>query len=384
MSATENAESAAGTEGGYYAIKGFLYQFDKTLIEVLTNHSKLVAFENEQDINYEKFVIQVKHKETQKYSHSKIRRAVEQLMHFFSHNRTKEICLYCYFKDTQPQDWRMTAQELDKVLSQTTKASFPATLRTEFLSKFIVRFSENYESQFRKLLGLIRSSFGIAGQDLAVLYHSIFRSKLLETSILSKEDRRIRFSDLKRFLGDLEVRIFGSAYDKYLGADKYARVIKRAFFTPAFPNIENFERLLVLECDEETTTGDVIKFAHAASNKWYRKGKSPQPYLAIRCLPGDQLNQIKQALFDTRIHFFDGTHFHGDRFRLDELAGEPPGHRTFVIKLVDSHQVAALAQKIAIRETFQFFATEPLRLNHDGTHRRIQIKSIDQALRILA
>ena len=31
--------------GGYYAIKGFLYQFDKTLIEILRNPSKKVGIE---------------------------------------------------------------------------------------------------------------------------------------------------------------------------------------------------------------------------------------------------------------------------------------------------------------------------------------------------
>jgi len=32
-------------KGGYYAIKGFLYQFDKALIEILRNPSKKVGIE---------------------------------------------------------------------------------------------------------------------------------------------------------------------------------------------------------------------------------------------------------------------------------------------------------------------------------------------------
>lgn len=66
-------------EGGYYAIKGFLYQFDKTIIEVLRKPTTKVAFETVQDINYEDYVLQIKHKETQTYSPSRIQRAVGQL-----------------------------------------------------------------------------------------------------------------------------------------------------------------------------------------------------------------------------------------------------------------------------------------------------------------
>jgi len=51
--------------GGYYAIKGFTYQFDKSLLEVLANQSKQIEIEQIQDIGIEGFYIQVKYKETQ-------------------------------------------------------------------------------------------------------------------------------------------------------------------------------------------------------------------------------------------------------------------------------------------------------------------------------
>ena len=53
----ENKHKTRIDEGGYYAIKGFLYQFDKTLIEVITNPQTSVAFENRQDIDYEDYVL---------------------------------------------------------------------------------------------------------------------------------------------------------------------------------------------------------------------------------------------------------------------------------------------------------------------------------------
>lgn len=59
-------------DGGYYAVKGFLYQYDKTIFEILKNPETEIKFELVQDINYEDYVIQIKHKETQDFYNSKI------------------------------------------------------------------------------------------------------------------------------------------------------------------------------------------------------------------------------------------------------------------------------------------------------------------------
>ena len=55
-------------DGGYYAIKGFDYQIDKTILEVLKqpNGDEEVAIEQIQDINTNSYVIQDKYKETKK------------------------------------------------------------------------------------------------------------------------------------------------------------------------------------------------------------------------------------------------------------------------------------------------------------------------------
>ena len=78
-------------DGGYYAIKGYIYQFDKTLIDVLENPNTEVEFEQKQDISYQDFVIQVKHKETQNYYNSTIRKPVIQLIDLFEKNQSQKI-----------------------------------------------------------------------------------------------------------------------------------------------------------------------------------------------------------------------------------------------------------------------------------------------------
>lgn len=78
-------------DGGYYAMKGFLYQFDATLMKILKHPNQKIRFEVEQDIDYEKFVIQVKHKEAVKYSPSKIRGAIKQLIDLSTLKKIRNI-----------------------------------------------------------------------------------------------------------------------------------------------------------------------------------------------------------------------------------------------------------------------------------------------------
>ena len=64
-------------EGGYYAIKDFLYQYDKAILEILSRDEGVpVYIERIQDIDCENYVLQVKHKEAADYSASKIREPI--------------------------------------------------------------------------------------------------------------------------------------------------------------------------------------------------------------------------------------------------------------------------------------------------------------------
>jgi len=378
MSKTTNGAA----DGGYYAIKGFLYQFDKTLIEVFTNPKVTVAFENQEDIKYENFVIQVKHKETQPYSHSKVRKPIEGLMELFSRDNGKRFCLYCHFCDRQPGEWHLTLSELDSVLGEQAKAQYPKSLRDQFCNSFVIKFSDDYETQFTQTLALIRASFNFREGE-AILYHSIFQSKLLKLSLKPKADRQVCVRDLKGFLDDAEVTVSQRAYFKYLDAVKYSKLIKATYFTFKEPNLENFERLFALHCDAEVGDVELSKIATRVARKFFKKGKSPQPYIAFLGLGEDRFKELKRVLYDQGTSFFDGTHFDGDRFRLDELAAKRLDDDTFQVKILSEAVISDLAQKVKLREVFQFFIEAPTEINIHGRHCRIQIDRTDHILQMI-
>jgi len=380
----DKMSTTVGDEGGYYAIKGFLYQFDKTLIEVMSNPKTQIAFENQQDINYENYVLQVKHKETQKYAAHKIRKPVDGLLGLFSQDSSKKLCLYCHFADKIPNDWHLTLVELDSIISPSAKSQYKMSLCEQFISSFVVRFSEDYQTQFEQTIKLIRESFTLKDDEEAILYHAIFRSKLLDRSIKPRPQRRICFQELRSFLEDAEVTVFQASYSKYLTAEKYAKLIKRRYFTFSAPNIENFQRLFLIECDPTFTRVDLVEVASRIARKYFRKNKSPQPFLAIRNAADNYLNQVKRDLFDKGVRFFDGTYFDGDRFRMEDLAIKHLPDATFTLRIVPENELSHLARTIDLQEVYQFFVSSPAELAVSGRHIRLQVRKTEEVLRIIS
>lgn len=368
--------------GGYYAIKGFLYQFDKSLIEILKNPGEKIGIEKIQDINIHNYAIQVKHKETQNYSPSKIKNAVIQLLELFKIDKSQKFCLYCYFKDKSPQIFKPNLTEFNKILGD-KKDEYLDYLKKEFIQNFQINFSDNFEKQFEELIEIIRDAFSLDSKEKAIIYHSIFRSKLFDISIKSKDERDISKNELSLFINDTEQTIFYSSYSKYLGRDKYEKIIRKDFFTFKAANIDNFERLFVIDCHNDVNLVDINKIVNCISNKFFKVSKSPQPILCFLNLSEIKLIELKQELIDQGIMFNDGTFFNGDRFRLDRIIENEIKNNQLKVKIVDFDHLFNILEKIKIREIYQFYIDLPLSIETDQKHIKIQIEETNQIHRMI-
>jgi hypothetical protein len=231
---------------------------------------------------------------------------------------------------------------------------------------------------------MIKDTFSLHDDELAVIYHGIFRSKLLERSIQPRAARHVCVDELKRFLEDAEITVFQSTYYKYLSVNRYIRLIRKEYFTFTAANIECFERLFIIECDRDVNEGDLCELASRLARKYFRKGKSPQPYVCFRNIDGDHLRTLKCTLFGRILKFFDGTNFDGDQFRLQELVKSRLNDGSISIKIVPEDKVCELLSNIKMDEVYQLFASVPLGLHSQGRHIRIQIMNSRQAIKMLA
>ncbi len=344
--------------GGYYAIKGFTYQFDKSLLEILNNQTQDVELEQIQDIGLNNFYIQVKYKETQNYADSKIKPAVLQLLKCFLDDKNRKFKLYCYFKDKSSQTITLTETQLDQILGSDS-GQYTLDDKKAFIDNFILEFSSNFEKQFSDLIELIKGTFQLKTEEEATTYHAIFKANLFDVAIKKNPKlRTINFTKLKGVINSKEKIIFDAAYYKYLKTERYLKFIKKEYFTFKKLNTPNKERLFVIETDNPMKDGDIIQIITNIKNKYFKKDTSPAPYICLFGIDNAKITSLKQKLWDKGLIFSDGTHFYGDKFRMNDLVADTHNNNCGItFKLLSLDQLPLLFKKKRPDESFLFLTS---------------------------
>jgi hypothetical protein len=342
-------------DGGYYAIKGFTFQFDKSLLEVLENQTSDVEIEHIQDIGVNNYYIQVKYKETQTYAASKIKKPMVQLLECFRIDKSKKFCLYCYFNDKLPERVVLTEDDLDQILG-TSKDCFTKDDKKAFIACFVIEFSENFEQQFEELIQKIKTYFQLRSKEEATVYHAILRARLLELAInKDKTQRTINFQKAKKLLGKKEKIIFEIAYCKYLTNDRYLGYLKKEYFTLNKPNMPCMERLFIIEIDTFIKNNEIINIINNISGRYFKKDTSPAPYICLIGLDKERLVDVKRKLWDADLFFIDGTNFDGDRFRISDLLKDNYRYDSkFKFKLLSANELSTLLKAEVLDAIFVF------------------------------
>ena len=344
--------------GGYYAIKGFTYQFDKSLLEILNNQTQDVELEQIQDIGVSNYYIQVKYKETQNYADSKIKPAVLQLLKCFIVDKNKKFKLYSYFKDKSSQVTTLTENQLNQVLGSDS-SQYTQDDKKTFIENFILEFSSNFEKQFSDLVKLIKTCFQLKTEEEAATYHAIFKANLFDIAIRKNpKQRTINYKKLKGVINSSEKIIFDLAYCKYLKTERYLKYVKKEYFTFKKVNIPNKQRLFVIEIDNSVKDGDVIQVVTNIKNRYFKKDTSPAPYICLFGIDNEKIANLKQKLWDKGLIFSDGTHFDRDKFRMIDLIADTHNNNCGItFKLLSLNQLPLFFKKKHPDETFVFLTS---------------------------
>ena len=237
-------------DGGYYAIKGFNFQLDKAIGEILFAESDTQEFfiENIQDINSANIVYQVKHKETQNFSYSKIREPVIKLINDHIANPNLDFSLYCYFADKEPNVLKLSDSELDDLLSikLTGKSSgkikklaslvdsFTPQIRSDFNKNFEIAFAPNYDSQYENLLKrLINIKLAFSEEEAQVYY--CLMAEHLRNLVINNSDPATRKCSREGILQGVKSArktILHSLADYHQQREKILRIFKKEFSLP--------------------------------------------------------------------------------------------------------------------------------------------------------
>jgi len=371
-------------EGGSKAIKGFLFQFDRTILEILQHGDSEVTFEQEEDIQREKYYIQVKERGKSKYHPSVIRKAVEHLFDLFLENEARRFCLYCHFGDKDKLRWKPIAGDLNEIFGGDNKRHRHEKIAA-FCSNFIVEFSHDYEAVFGEVIQQLKSAFQLSSTDVAVMYHAVVRSYLLDLAVKKAEGRKASFSDIDVLVKKVRRRVSMDGYQELLGKEKYEKALHKMYFVHTRPNIDNFERLFVVECEEGCNAIELMQLIMQIAKMYFIKGKSPQPFILLRNADLQQLKDIKQGLVDRNFMFNDGTWFDGDKVRTEKLFAKSTEDAYGKVKFLPSEEMLT-PKKLRghFAEIYDFYCRDPLSINgFSGRHIEIPVCCISQTLKVL-
>ena len=290
-------------DGGYYAIKGFEYQIDKTLLNVLesSDPKELVSIEHIQDIDNSSYVTQVKYKETAKFIPSAIKNPVKQLFEEFRKNPNKEYILYCYFDDLNGYDEKI---KIDLILGN-DKNKYSAAEKKAFAQKFKIVFSENFQTQFQNVLQkLVDLEFVTDKEEAIICYTNLvdFIRKIIVLNPPGQErNRNCNLEQLKELVVNNKKTIFNASLLEYYGRRKYYKYVKSQFIKPSKkrPNTLIFGAI-----QESSQLALKVLIEQIVTTHYYRSTHDIKPLTFVVNQPC--INDIKTYLISQEILFNDG------------------------------------------------------------------------------
>lgn len=357
-------------DGGHHAIKGFAFQFDASLLQILANPGVAVEIEGAQDIGVRAFHIQVKHRSVP-YSLSRIAPAVQQMMRLFAADNTARFALYGHFPDrTTGETLRITREELQSALGKFSN-DYSDDVKDWFTKSFEVIFAPDFVSQFNAVLDNLKKALRARNEAEALCWHAVIHGYLRDV-ILKRPpgERKITLRDLRDLVHQARTAVFEASYAQVCGHEKYLRLLREQYKSVT-AHVPPRERLLVIESDDQTHPLDLVDVVVCLRRRYFA-GESPAPYVSFR--GPTELISIKHALWQQREHFHDGFDYGGAEFSAQSLISPSlPGHG---IKLVDYSLLEQIVGHVKMNEVHDFYLTDPAEVPfHDARMRHVIIQS---------
>ncbi len=378
------------SDGGYYAIKGFEFQIDKTILELFkADDATPICLEQIQDINTNDFVMQVKYKETQKYTPAKIKEPVIQLIKEYQKVPTKKYYLYCYFNDVKEEIKNIKSSDLDRILGNKTDDFFKSH-KDGFVSNFELHFSKSFQDQFIQAVEIIGENASCSNFDEALVHYGSIANHLrkIVTNNSDIQKRTCTKSEILAIIIGNRKTVFDSAYRIYKGKQQYITEIKRRYFT--YRNIDDWERFLIIELsgseDVSTIKTTVLNIKEKYYNKRTRKIKSGAPYIYFRNISKDDLKRLKTELIAENNILKDGYDFMDADFYTKSLKVKSTIENEISIKFINSENnlKAMLGYNLGCaKKIYQFYHTTPIELSFDIDTVNIEISELSEIQQIL-
>lgn len=401
------------TRSAHATIKGYFYQFDHTIVQILsaTTPASSVVVEGIEDIDLvdggNETQIQCKYYEGTKYNHSVIKDAIIQMLRHFHKNGCQAVQgfqyrLYGHYESNQhtlPANFNLdflkenfltytSEKKVHKVYDELTMTDAQLTIFQGLLKLDVLAKSyDNQQQHIGKLL--ISQISGCTQEDADIFYYPNAINAIQKLAIQSDaKDRKITKAKFLLAVNRKDV-IFSLWLHQKFGDGYYARVIKKKYFKYPSTKVPKASRIFVLDATDEFDVAKITTLLSKIGTRYSHVELTrtpPQdrfcPYVLLRGIEPKELVVLKGSLFSQGIKLIDGHAFDGSTFSPSCLAVVPMKDYLIKLKFISlPQQVASVISAISdsVIEVFEFFKSVPSSEFHVPSnipHHKIKIDSV--------
>jgi hypothetical protein len=339
-----------------YTIKGFLYQFNKTILEILNS-------QDDSSINVEGIIedveivtpvlttaIQCKyHEASEKFTLSIIFKPLLQMMHHFHENPGLDIryVLFAHFpsvtEDTKPTVGESELQDALNSKNPKFQKYIVALKGNIKINEFIPRFFMHFGPKFDDLVANVNAALkanGIPEDDIDTLAYPNSINMIAGMSV--KHDPTERKITKQKFLGDLK-SIRKTAISRWTMALRTRKQLLDARRKQLKTHLDTNSRLRYFVVDSksiEDYSTEIVLFVKDYLDKYHSKPAHISTPVLSLCTSEDDFQDIQYRLSQKGIICADGyiaNHFDESRFFRDPLSCKGSGggiEREFLLRLL--------------------------------------------------
>lgn len=381
-------------EGGYYAIKGFSFQYIISLIEVLscTDKNKKFYFEKLQDFNDNEVIYQMKYKETQHFTNSKLKEPTIKLFSEYLETKKDYILYVCFNDKTNDEIIFNSIDELNNIILnckvEKKQYSFTDKQKKDFIKHFKIIFSKDYIEKSNELVELISTIMSVS-KDIAEAYCYSLVTYIINIIIKNNPQNRIcTKNELIEYLKKTATKIFYEYSIKYYGKEKYLKTIKSQYFFER--NINDRNRLIIINT-QFTSLNDCYDCICKIVSKFYVVNKknsmilSRAPYIYFSNLDLNNFIELKKMIFNN-FRFTDGYLYKDAEFDLKYITKKMYVSDNIKCKIInDEENLISVIEKLKQEKIkiYQFYDAKSGSYNIPYECIAIEIDEITDILKIL-
>lgn len=352
-------------------IKGYFYQFDKSILEILeqSNETNIVTIEGVEDIEAEKSdekqFVQCKYYEETEFNNSIIKKPIQLMFRHYLKNRTEAQAknftykLYGFYNKGHEKLMELTTENLRtyfldfskygvtdesgnlnyQIKNKKGEVKFEEALQEDDIEDFNKRLfvnikADSYENQIEKIKSKIQNYLGDHSiEDVELIYFNAL--KIIKDLACGDAIEKRQISQ-KEFWDRIKTKnyYFERWMSELLEWNQYKKIIQKKYF-PRVPNLSPSHRFFLLDCYKENVN-DVKNIISQISSKYSRLAHQFSPFVYLYNTSNDDyITELKEKLYEEGCYFKDGFPFKNSEFRIQEMLIKPDKFNKISVRILE-------------------------------------------------